>query len=63
MIVDVDSRDLAARSFVHTKVERKTEIVTGVFGERERAASKKTALREGLATQGWSFGVFGSSFC
>ena len=42
--------------------EKKTKLVTGVFGEGERAASKKSALREGLVPQGWYFGVFGPSF-
>ena len=61
MIADVDSPDPEAR-FVYTKVEKKTELVTGVFGEGERAASKKPALREGFAAQGWLFGAFGRSF-
>ena len=62
MIVDVNSRDPEARSFVYTEVEKKSELVAGVFGEGERAASKKPALREGFAAQGWLFGVFGRSF-
>ena len=33
-----------------------------MFGEEKRAASKKPALREGFAAQGWLFGVFGGSF-
>ena len=62
MIADVDSRDPEARSFVYTEVEKKTELVTGVLGEGERAASKEPALREGFAAQGWLFGVFDCSF-
>ena len=62
VIADVDSCDLEARPFNYTEVEKKTELVSGVFGEGERAASKKPALREGFAAQGWSFGVFGCSF-
>ena len=47
MIADVDGRDPDARSFVYSEVEKKkTELVTGVFGGRERTASKKPALRE-----------------
>ena len=43
------------RLFVYTEVEKKKL-------KRERAASKKPALREGFAAQGWLFGVFGRSF-
>ena len=49
MIADADSRNPEAQSFVYTEVEKETELVTGVFGEGERAASKKPALREGFA--------------
>ena len=62
MIADVNSRNLEVQSFVYTEVEEKSELVTGVFGEGEQAASKTPALREGLASRGWSFGVFGRSF-
>ena len=62
MIEDVDSRDLEARSSVYTEVEKKTELFAGVFGEGERAASKKPALDKGFAAQGWSFGIFGRTF-
>ena len=62
MIVDVERRGLGAWSFNYTEVEKKTELVAGVFGEGERAASKKPALHTGFAAQGWSFGVFGRSF-
>ena len=50
MIADIESRDLEARSFNYTEVEKKkTELVAGVFGEGERAATKKPALRTGFA--------------
>ena len=62
VIADVDSHDLAARSFVHTEVEKKSKLVAGAFGEGDQAASKKPALREGLLAQGWSFGVLWSLF-
>ena len=35
MIADVGSRDLAARPFVRTEVEKKTEIVAGVKGNEQ----------------------------
>ena len=50
-----------SRSFI-LKLSKKLNSSRVCFGEGERAASKRSVLREGFAVQGWLFGVFGRSF-